>query len=89
MLRLVGDVEARRDPAAARAAYGEALARADALGMRPLAAQCRLAQALLERRAGRWELAPLALDTAIAEFRAMGMSLWLTRAEAELTRAGS
>jgi class 3 adenylate cyclase/tetratricopeptide (TPR) repeat protein len=89
VLRLIGDVQARRDPAAARAAYAEALARARQLEMRPLVAQCRLSQAVLERRAGRIEAAQSEVDAAAAEFRALGMGLWLGRAEAELTRAGS
>ena len=92
VLRLIGEVEARREPArpeAARAAYAQALARARELEMRPLVAQCRLGLAAVERRAGRSEAAHVELDAAIGEFRAMGMTLWLTRAEAELARAGS
>jgi class 3 adenylate cyclase/tetratricopeptide (TPR) repeat protein len=91
-LRLIGEVQARREPGrleAARAAYAQALARAGELEMRPLVAQCRLGLAAIERRAGRADAAQAELDAAIAEFRAMGMTLWLTRAEDELARAAS
>ncbi len=85
--RLEGLVRARREPDAARAAYSEALERARALGMRPLAAQCQLARAVLDHRAGRLDAAHEDLDAAIGEFRAMGMTLWLTKAESELAES--
>ena len=89
VLRLLGDLAAPRDVDAARAAYAEALTRARSLDMRPLAAQCRLAVAAVERRAGRLDIAHGELDAAIADFRSMDMPFWLSRAEAELARAPS
>ena len=55
-LLLHGDVAARAEPVdvdGARAWYAQALALGEVLGMRPLAARCRLAMGELERRAGR------------------------------------
>ncbi len=84
--RLLGAVSAGRDEPdfpAAEAAYGQALAEAEALGMRPLTARCRLGLGRLHSRAGRPELAGEQLAAATAMFEAMGMTRWLAEARAE------
>jgi tetratricopeptide (TPR) repeat protein len=77
-MRLLADVEARRNgQSAARAetAYGETLALASGLGMRPLAARCHLALGQLRQRAGRPDAAAT-VATAGALLEEMGMTLW-------------
>jgi hypothetical protein len=77
-MRLLADVEARRngqDAARAETAYGETLALASALGMRPLAARCQLALGQLRQRAGRPDAAAT-LATAGTLLEEMGMTLW-------------
>jgi hypothetical protein len=64
--------------------YREAIARADALGMRPLLARCRLGLGRLaemtgDRDAGRAEIA-----RAAATFRELAMPYWLAQAEPAL-----
>jgi tetratricopeptide (TPR) repeat protein len=76
-LRLLGKIAAGRDPAEAEARYGEALALAEELGMRPLQTHCQLGLGCVRR--DRADVAA-ALDL----YRAMGMTFWLERAEAEL-----
>jgi tetratricopeptide (TPR) repeat protein len=68
--------------------YQQALALADALGMRPLQAHCHLALGTLSAKQGRLAPARVELSTAIALFHAMGMTLWLPHAEAMLTQVG-
>jgi tetratricopeptide (TPR) repeat protein len=88
---VLGDLAARAEPARleeAGRAYAEAMARADSLAMRPLAAQCRLAQGMLRRRAGDVTAARELLAAAYGEFAALGMPLWLARAEAERSALG-
>ena len=83
-LRLRGEVVLRRPPVEVEAAatfLGEALTLSEELGMRPLAAQTRLALAEVEARLGRRPAAAEHLATAIARFREMGMASWVTRAE--------
>ena len=80
--RLLGDVVAARDPAAAADAYQRALALAETLGMRPLVAQCRFGLGALHRRAGETERAREHLEAAIAMFDAMDMPWWRARAAA-------
>jgi class 3 adenylate cyclase/tetratricopeptide (TPR) repeat protein len=82
---LLGTVIGRRGDAelpAAEAAFGEALAEAEAMGMRPLAARCRLGLGRLHSRAGRTALAGEHLGAAAAMFEAMGMTRWLGEARA-------
>lgn len=67
--------------AEAEASYRQALALAEALGMRPLAAQCRLGLGLLYQRAGERQRAREDLAAAAALFGAMGMTRWLAEAE--------
>ena len=69
---------------AAEAAYRQALALAEALGMRPLLAHCHLGLGTLYTKVGRLAQARAALWTAIELFQAMGMTFWLPRAETTL-----
>ncbi len=85
-LHLLGEIAARRDPLISDSAerrYGEALAIAERLGMRPLVARCFLGLGALARRTGSRQSAAEHLGTATSMFREMGMPLWLGRAEAE------
>jgi tetratricopeptide (TPR) repeat protein len=89
-LRLLGEIHAHRQPpeaALAEAAYREALALADALGMRPLQAHCHLGLGTLYAKIGQREQARIALSTAIDLYRAMAMTFWLPQAEAALAQA--
>jgi tetratricopeptide (TPR) repeat protein len=87
VLRLLGEIAARADPPDVKSAekhYRQALARADELGMRPLAAHCHLGLGRLYRRAGDGAKAQEHLTTAETMYREMDMGFWLERAEAEL-----
>ena len=68
----------------AQAHYGQALARADELGMRPLVAHCHLGLGKLYCRTGKRQAAQEHFTTATTMYREMGMSFWLERAEAAL-----
>ena len=86
VLKLRGEVELGRRPASIEEATGffrEALELSEELGMRPLAAQTRIALAKVEARLGRQAAASEYLQTAIAGFRDMNMAWWVARAEAE------
>ena len=86
-LRLLGEISLRRDrsdAAAARAAFDTAIALAAERGMRPLLAHCRLGLGLTHRRAGEPARARAEVSAAFAEYRAMDMTYWRARAEAEL-----
>ena len=88
-LRLLGDIHAHHQPPQAElaeAAYHEALAQAEALGMRPLQAPCHLGLGMLYVTQGQAEQARTALSTAIALYRAMDMTFWLPQAEAALVQ---
>jgi tetratricopeptide (TPR) repeat protein len=87
VLRLLGEIAAHADPPdveSAEAHYGQALARADELGMRPLAAHCHLGLGKLYRRTGKGELAQEHLANAATMYREMGMGFWLDQTEAEI-----
>ena len=56
--------------------------------MRPLQAHCHLGLGTLYVKIGRLEQACAELATAIELYRAMDMTLWLTRAEAVLGTSG-
>jgi tetratricopeptide (TPR) repeat protein len=87
ILHLLGgiDVAERAEPVEHAAAGLElALARAEALEMRPLAARCHLELGALYRVAGRPEAARRRLERAIALLREMEMTFWLATAEREL-----
>jgi tetratricopeptide (TPR) repeat protein len=88
-LRLLGEIHAHQDPLeveAAEAAYRQALALAEELGMRPLLAHCHLGLGTLYTNVGRMAQARAVLSTAIEQFHAMGMAFWLPRAEAMLAQ---
>jgi class 3 adenylate cyclase/tetratricopeptide (TPR) repeat protein len=85
-VHLLGRLAARRDPPEVEMAeghYGEALALADGLGMRPLVAHCHLGLGKLYWRTGKREKAQEHLTTATTMYREMGMTYWLEKAEAE------
>ena len=88
-LRLLGEIHAHRQPPEAElaeAAYREALALAEALGMRPLQAHCHLGLGTLYATTGQQEQARTALSAAIELYRAMDMTFWLPQAQAALTQ---
>jgi tetratricopeptide (TPR) repeat protein len=90
-LRLLGEIAAQADPPDVESAeehYRQALARADELGMRPLVAHCHLGLGELYRRTDKHELAQEHLATATTMYREMGMTYWLEKAEAEMTKPG-
>src|SRR5262249_9162033 len=77
--RARGAVLADRTPpdvAGAKTQFGRALARAEELAMRPIAARCRLGLGILYHRAGHLDLARAELDLAAEAFRALGMASW-------------
>ena len=78
----------RRPPDVEQAAahYQQALALAEALGMRPLVAHCHLGLGRLYGQTGQREQARVALSAAIDLYRAMDMPLWLPQAEAALVQ---
>jgi tetratricopeptide (TPR) repeat protein len=86
-LRLLGEIVAREDPldiGEAEDHYRQALALAEALGMRPLVAHCHVGLGKLYRRTGDQQQAKAHLTDGIATMREMEMGLWLENAEAEL-----
>lgn len=84
-LRLQGEVASQRgEHETALARYAEALAEADVLGMRPLAARCHLGLGEVLRATGPPDQARTELNTAAEMLRAMAMPYWLARAEATL-----
>ena len=87
VLRLLGDIAAHPDRFevdTAEAHYRQALALAEALGLRPLLAHCHLGLGELYRRAGTRQEAREHLTTAATMFGEMDMRFWLEQAEAEL-----
>jgi class 3 adenylate cyclase/tetratricopeptide (TPR) repeat protein len=83
-LRMLGEIAAQAEPpnvAQAEPAFQQALALAEELGMRPLAAHCHLGLGTLYRRLGRDEQSQAELVTAAGMYRAMEMSFWLEKAE--------
>ena len=79
-LRLLAEIqstEARLDVEQAADSFRQALALAEELGMRPLAAHCGLGLGALYRRAGQSERAQEHLTGAIAMFREMDAPSWL------------
>jgi class 3 adenylate cyclase/tetratricopeptide (TPR) repeat protein len=88
---LLGEVAMHGDPpdvAPAAAHYQQALALAEARGMRPLQAHCHLGLGTLYAMTGQREQAHAELSAAITLYRAMEMSFWLPQAEAVLAQAG-
>jgi tetratricopeptide (TPR) repeat protein len=85
----LGAVHAHNDPSDAEQAeayYQQALALAEALGMRPLQAHCHLGLGTLYAKAGQPEQARTTLSTAVALYCTMDMAFWLPRAEAALAQ---
>jgi class 3 adenylate cyclase/tetratricopeptide (TPR) repeat protein len=74
------------DVVQAEAHYQQALALAEALGMRPLQAHCYHGLGGLYSQTGRGEEARGALIAAIDLYRAMEMTFWLPQAEAALAQ---
>jgi tetratricopeptide (TPR) repeat protein len=88
-LHQLGAVYAHADPpdaVQAEAHYQQAIALAEALGMRPLQAHCHLGLGTLYATIGRREQANMELSTAIEMYRAMDMTFWLPQAEAALAQ---
>ena len=88
-LRLLGDIVARREPSEteqAEAHYHQALALAEALGMRPLQAHCHRGLGTLYAMTGQREQARTALSTAIEMYTSMDMTFWLPQTEAALAQ---
>jgi len=88
-LRLLGEIAAHQAPpeiAQAEHHYRQALALAEELGMRPLAAHCHRGLGILYAQTGQREQARAALSTAIAMYRAMAMTFWLPQAEVALAQ---
>jgi tetratricopeptide (TPR) repeat protein len=88
-LRLLGEIARHRNPPEVEPAeeyYRQALALAEALGMRPLVAHCHHGLGQLYCQTGRAEQARAALTTAIDLYRAMDMTFWLPQAEAALAK---
>jgi tetratricopeptide (TPR) repeat protein len=86
-LRQLGEVHAQADPPdvpQSEARYREALALAEALGMRPLQAHCHHGLGTLYAKSGQGQEARAELATAINLYRAMEMTFWLPQAEAML-----
>jgi class 3 adenylate cyclase/tetratricopeptide (TPR) repeat protein len=86
-LWLLGESTARQaSPAIESAAdhYHQALALAEALGMRPLQAHCHYGLGTLYAMLGQPEPACRELSTAIEMYRTMNMTFWLPQAEAAL-----
>jgi class 3 adenylate cyclase/tetratricopeptide (TPR) repeat protein len=84
-LRLLGEIAAHSDPPdleSAPAQYGQALARAQELGMRPLVAHCHLGLGTLYRRTGDHPKAEEHLTTARAMYQGMDMGFYLAQADA-------
>ena len=83
---LLGDIATHRDCFDAErgdAHYRQALALAEARGMRPLVAHCHLGLGKLYQRTGKREQAQEQLTTVTTLYREMGMTYWLERAERE------
>jgi tetratricopeptide (TPR) repeat protein len=88
-LHQLGVVQAHADPpdvAPAEAHYQQALALAEALGMRPLQAHCHFGLGTLYAKNGRPEQARAELSTAIVLYRSMDMVFWLPQAEVMLAQ---
>jgi predicted ATPase/class 3 adenylate cyclase len=88
-LHLLGEIAAHRNPLEAEPAethYHQALALADALGMRPLQAHCHRGLGTLYATTGQREQARTELAAAIDLYRAMDMTFWLPQAEAALAQ---
>jgi tetratricopeptide (TPR) repeat protein len=85
-LYLLGEIACSNEPPdleAARRRFGEAMARAQELGMQSLVARCHLSLGELGRRGGQHARARQHLDIAASLYREMGISFWLEKVEVE------
>ena len=88
-LRLLGEIAAHRTPPdvdQATGHYRQALALAEALGMRPLQAHCHWGLGTLYAATGQREQARTELCTAIAMYQSMDMTFWLPQTAAALAQ---
>jgi tetratricopeptide (TPR) repeat protein len=88
-LQLLGDIAAHRETTNAEEAevhYGQALALAEELGMRPLQAHCHRGLGTLYAVMGQREQARTELSTAIALYQSMEMTFWLPQTAAALAQ---
>jgi Flp pilus assembly protein TadD len=76
----------RPDVDKAEAAYRQALALAEALGMRPLQAHCHRGLGMLYVATGRQKQARAELSMAMEMYRGMEMTFWLPETEAALVQ---
>ncbi len=86
-LKLLGDIsmhESRRDAPAAESHYRQALALSEELGMRPLAAHCRMGVGAVFAALGALDRARAEVGAAREHYREMAMSRWLDRADTAL-----
>jgi hypothetical protein len=86
----LGDVHAHTDPpevTKGEAHNREGLMLAEKLGMQPLLAHCHYGLGTLYAKTGQLEQGHAEISAAIALYRTMDMTFWLTRAEAELAKA--
>jgi tetratricopeptide (TPR) repeat protein len=91
ILRLLGEIHAQRDSQALEQAeeyYQQALTLATELGMRPLQAHCHLGLGKLYGQIGRPAQAQAELNTATNLYQTMGMTFWLSEANAVLMQTG-
>jgi len=91
VLRLLGDIASHADPPdreSAEGHYNQALARANELGMRPLAAHCHFGLGELYCRTGDHLKTQEHLMTAARMYRDMDLGFWLQKAEAGLKEPG-
>jgi Flp pilus assembly protein TadD len=66
--------------------YREALALAEAIGMRPLQAHCHSGLGMLYAKINQREQSRAALTTAVDLYTAMDMTFWLPEAKAALAQ---
>lgn len=86
-LKLLGDTsmhKAGRDPSRAEAHYRQALALCGELGMRPLAAHCRMGLGSVHTALGALDQARTEMAAAREQYREMAMTKWQARAETAL-----
>jgi len=86
-LRVMGELLASGDApdvAGSERLYGEAMAIAEALGLRPLVSRCRVGVAAVYGRTGRKDKARESLAAAATEFASMEMTRWRERSERAL-----
>jgi class 3 adenylate cyclase/tetratricopeptide (TPR) repeat protein len=88
-LRCLGEIHAQRYPPEtelAEASYREALALAEALGMRPLQAHCHRGLGMLYATTSQPEQARAELSLAIDMYRDMDMTFWLPQTQETLAQ---